>query len=1466
MENENSNAQKKYFLGLDIGTDSVGWCVTDRDYNIIRKQGKHLWGSRLFTEASDASSRRAARESRRRLERRRWRILLLQDIFKEDINKVDPSFFDRLNNSALHEEDKPEAAKAPCLLFNGKGYTDKDYYKEYPTIYHLRKAMIEQPEKKFDIRMIYLAMEHMIKYRGNFLREGTMSNIGNDPQTLVDSFNKIDSLFDELSSADEDTPHSVPKFNCSLDMAKSLIDLFKSNAGKSLLLEQATDILKLAKGKIGINALLAIICGSTRRMKDIFPPDEDSDSDDETGDTKVDFTSSSFVDETMLQLPSLIGDNEAALIKAAKDIYDYRILANVLQGEKYVSEAMVNIYDTHKDQLKALKDLVKRYAPDKYNSFFRKVFDKNGKPLINYSTYIGFCRVKGKDVCVAKTTNKDSLYKEIKTMLPFDKVSDPTYIWKANGDKEALNKISNDMDSQKYLPRQNAKDNGVLPYQLNEIELIKIIDNQKQYYPFLGEMDKDFSNPKVQSYKIDSILKFKIPYYVGPLSNDVDPKTGKKIDTHWAIKSDSNTKITPWNFHDVIDKEKTEEAFIERMKNSCTYLIGEPTLPKYSLLYSEFTVLNEINNWLINGQPITIEDKDYLFNHVYLVTKKPSLTTIQAALKEKYKEKVELYTRTGKELDKNDIHANLSSWIDMSKPAAFGPNFFKDKEKYDLAEKIIYAITIFEDSKVVSERLDKLPLTPEQKRYFSSLTYSGWGKLSRKLIDGITIDKVDTSTGEVKPYSIIDLMRITTMNFMEIYETGADTNGFKKQVIALNQKDNPTVDDIIENEYTAPGMKRALRQTMKIVEELKHILHIDSFDSYFVECTRSPNDKNKKVRTQSRKSQLEQAYKAAKGFADEKLKANLETMTDDKLRSKKYFLYFMQLGRSVYSGEPIDIDEIDKNYDVDHIIPQAKVKDDSFTNTVLVERGLNNTKSDTYPIPTNCITDKGREWVTTLSKIPYGKTFLMPKEKMNRIMRPVTKPLTEDEEVGFVNRQLTITDQSVKAVCDVLTRTDQKAHIVYSKANLVSDFRKDFDFPKCRDVNDFHHANDAYLNIVVGNVYNKTFSSVFNKQLLERNKAYFESLKMNVENFFEHDHNIFLSDTKVWVAKHYDYDEKGNKIEDPNSKGTLDIVRKYMSHNDPMVTQMMFTQTGKQGFFNKISIHPVYDQGALMPLKATGPFASDGWEKKYGGYNDLTAPYFMLVRSEIVKGKNKGKHQYSLENIPAVYKSKFDDKEFVNNYLTKELGLVNPEVKLPKVLIRSIIEFHSKDENGKDIKCRIGITGKSTNRILGINMSELAIDKCHSNYIRAISKLLGTNLTANAIKPNLESYSNLETINSSNVEICKNKNMDLFDFLINKQLSKECYRLLPGYSSCIIDLKNSFTNFSSLSTINQCRVLSQIILLFQCKPRSIDLSLLGLSSHAAIIIPSKLLSPGDKIIITSVTGLSEKVLFTVPED
>ena len=40
--------EKDYYLGLDIGTNSCGFAVTDENYNILKKKGKKLWGVRLF--------------------------------------------------------------------------------------------------------------------------------------------------------------------------------------------------------------------------------------------------------------------------------------------------------------------------------------------------------------------------------------------------------------------------------------------------------------------------------------------------------------------------------------------------------------------------------------------------------------------------------------------------------------------------------------------------------------------------------------------------------------------------------------------------------------------------------------------------------------------------------------------------------------------------------------------------------------------------------------------------------------------------------------------------------------------------------------------------------------------------------------------------------------------------------------------------------------------------------------------------------------------------------------------------------------------------------------------------------------------------------------------------------------------------------------------------------------------------
>ena len=162
-------AIKKFKLGLDIGTNSVGYALLDENNKVVRKNGHSFWGVRMFEESSDAKSRRNYRSNRRRLQRRKQRIVLLQELFNEEIKKVDKNFFIRLNDSFYKVEDKH--LHNTYNLFADKNYSDYDFFKQFPTIYHLRKYLMET-KQKVDIRFLYLAIAHILKYRGNFLSSG----------------------------------------------------------------------------------------------------------------------------------------------------------------------------------------------------------------------------------------------------------------------------------------------------------------------------------------------------------------------------------------------------------------------------------------------------------------------------------------------------------------------------------------------------------------------------------------------------------------------------------------------------------------------------------------------------------------------------------------------------------------------------------------------------------------------------------------------------------------------------------------------------------------------------------------------------------------------------------------------------------------------------------------------------------------------------------------------------------------------------------------------------------------------------------------------------------------------------------------------------------------------------------------------------------------------------------------------
>ena len=333
---------KDYFLGLDLGTGSLGWAVTDDNYEIIRAHGKALWGVRLFESAQTAEERRGFRTARRRLDRRNWRIRLLQEIFSENIAKVDSGFYLRMKESKYVPEDKRnmngECPVLPYALFVDENFTDKDYHIKFPTIYHLRQWLMNTDETP-DIRLVYLAFHHMMKHRGHFLLSGNIESI-KEFNTTFQQF--IDCVKEELDL----------EFHLTDEEIKSIEDTIKDrNQIKSAKKMQL--IKSLHAKSVCEKTLLNLIVGGTVKLSDIFGNSEF----DNLEQSKISFSDNNY-DDYIGTVESDLGE-QFIIIEKAKAVYDWSVLVDILGDYQSISDAKVAIYEKHKKDLHYLKNLVK---------------------------------------------------------------------------------------------------------------------------------------------------------------------------------------------------------------------------------------------------------------------------------------------------------------------------------------------------------------------------------------------------------------------------------------------------------------------------------------------------------------------------------------------------------------------------------------------------------------------------------------------------------------------------------------------------------------------------------------------------------------------------------------------------------------------------------------------------------------------------------------------------------------------------------------------------------------------------------------------------------------------------------------------------------------------------------------------------------------------------------------------------
>ena len=193
-------------------------------------------------------------------------------------------------------------------------------------------------------------------------------------------------------------------------------------------------------------------------------------------------------------------------------------------------------------------------------------------------------------------------------------------------------------------------------------------------------------------------------------------------------------------------------------------------------------------------------------------------------------------------------------------------------------------------------------------------------------------------------------------------------------------------------------------------------------------------------------------------------RADLKKRDEAELNDEKVYLYFLQMGKCMYSGEKLKLKDL-SSYEVDHIVPRCYIKDDSFQNKALVLKEYNQEKSGTLALQKS-IRDKMTPFWSFLKD--HG---LIGKKKFDNLTKA---EYTDGDLNGFIARQLTETNQSIKGARELLKSRYADTDVEFVKAGISSVFRMAraeegyTEFLKSRNLNDFHHAKDAYLAAVIG--------------------------------------------------------------------------------------------------------------------------------------------------------------------------------------------------------------------------------------------------------------------------------------------------------------------------------------------------------------------------------------------------------------
>ena len=355
----------------------------------------------------------------------------------------------------------------------------------------------------------------------------------------------------------------------------------------------------------------------------------------------------------------------------------------------------------------------------------------------------------------------------------------------------------------------------------------------------------------------------------------------------------------------------------------------------------------------------------------------------------------------------------------------------------------------------------------------------------------------------------------------------------------------------------------------------------------------------------------------------------------------------------------------------------------------------------------------------------------MSDKKFNALIRKTE--LTREEILGFINRQINVVNQSNKILKDVFEILYPDTEIFFSKAQYPSYIRKRLDIPKVRDLNDTHHAVDAYLNIVAGNILMKKYGMRYIKAK-EKN----EKITFNPER--ELKRILVIEEDK----KPDRFTIVGQKVYETCFRHDFLLTYKNTYHDDAFYDQTIYRK-GSTG---------------LIPLHTKNPEMSP---EKYGGYKSMYTKYLVTAIKTNHKNNTSSK---ILIRVPAFYVAIYKNEEELKNKLVELTDLKNDETIDDIDLKNPIYNDQKVLING----CYYLLCSNNAETISLKPFSPIFLETESCKYLKKLDKYR-ENYKEQLTKEN-ENVLRIDTDkNAKNyVEISKEKNVKLIEELI--ELSK----------------------------------------------------------------------------------------------